>query len=304
MKSKIFVSLWLAFLPVLGAAQREIQIFRGALGRGTLEMQLLEEITVLQRLVPLQLTEAQIEQILAAYAQHPASYEQAETIARLQEIKRQLLSGERLVAADLANLRELARTALQERRRLFGQAPAAPAAAPPPEAALSPLEQAIWKVLTVPQRAALLGDVRGAAANNQRAEQQLSRRALQLIGQMLPYEEARWQAARDKLIAALIAGVGAENSPERENARQLFLDFFERLRKMNQAEFAQRQEELAAELLALLPPQTNLAVALAEYNPQLIKEAMARSLTHPRAPDLLRQMREARAATATAKQEP
>lgn len=303
MKSKIFVSLGLAFLPVLGFAQREIQIFRGAFGRGTLEMQLLEEITVLQRLVPLQLTEAQIEQMLAAYAQHPASSEQAEIIARLQEIKQQLLSGERLVAADLANLRELARTALQERRRLLGQAPAAPATAPPSEA-LSPLEQALWNLLTVPQRAVLLGDVRGAAANNQKADQQLSRRALQLIGQMLPYEEAKWQQARDKLIAALIAGVGAENSPERDNARQLFVEFFERLRRMKQAEFAQRQEELAAELLALLPPQTNLAVALAEYNPQLIKEAMARSLTHPRAPDLLRQIREARGAKATAQQEP
>jgi len=256
-------------------------------------MQLVSEIFILQRIVPLQLTDAQLAGLLKLYAEDtPADgAEEQEAIAKLQQVKQRLLAGTPLVATDLATVRDAMRQGLRGRRNNDGPP------APPAPTELSALEQAAWALLDTEQKAVLLGDVRGPAANNQKADVAVSKRAIAVIAEMLQLEDARWTAARDKLTAALAAGAGEPNSAAVTNSRQLFRDFFDRLRKMPPADFAKRQDELAAELLALLPPQTNLIVALAEYDTKLIHGAMSASLLHPRTPELLRQMQAARTPT-------
>jgi len=291
MKCQLPVILLLTFLPAYCLAQN-VRVLRGG---GTLTTQLVEEIYLLQRIVPLELTAPQLDDLLKLYDQHPLAddSEQGEAVAKLQAIKQRLLAGTPLVATDLAALRDTMRQTFRIRRGPDNT----PAAAPPPDLGLSPLEQAVWGLLLPPQKAVLLGDVRGPAANNQKADVALGARAMKLVGQMLQFEDARWLAEREKLAAALAAGAGAPHMPAVDNCRQMFLDFFTRLRKMEPTDFANRQDELAAELLALLPPQTNLLVALGEYDTKLIHDAMAASLLHPRAPELLRQLKAARAQT-------
>lgn len=293
MKCKLPVILLLAVLPALCVAQKPQRAQRAG---GTLAMQLIEEIYVLQRLVPLQLTDRQLDDLAALYARHPASgeSEQAEAIAKLQGIKQRLIGGTPLVATDQATIRDLMRQAALGRRN---DANTPPGLAPPPDTALSPLEQALWELLDTSQKAVLLGDVRGPAANNQKADTVLGKQAIKQIARLLPLEDPRWTGARDKLAAALAASAGEPNSPQVGTARGLFVDFLDRLRKMPPTEFAKRQDELVAELLALLPPKTNLLVALATYDTALIHDAMSASLLSPRAPELLQQIKAARAKT-------
>lgn len=299
MHCKLPVLLLLAVLPVCVQAQNMPRPFRG--GGNSLSGQLLEEIYLLQRIVPLALTDAQLEAALALYAKHPATgdAEQDQVVARLQEIKQRLLGGTPLVAADLATLRDLMRQAYRGRRGEGNTPPGGtPAAAPAiGPFALRPLEQALWDQLTPQQRAVLLGDVRGPAANNQKADVALSKRAMLQVAELRQLDDPRWPAERDRLAAALAAGAGEVGSAQVDNSCKLFVDFLERVRRMSGADFAKRQDELAAELLALLPPHTNLIVALAEYDKQLVHDAMSASLAHSRAPELLRQMKAARAPT-------
>jgi hypothetical protein len=258
-------------------------------------MQLYEDINLLQRIVPLQLTDAQLDGALKLYEQHPPAGpadEDAETIRKLEEIKQRLLSGTPLVATDFNTLRELYRGAMRGRtpRPDGTPAPGAPGAAP-----LSDLEQGLWDLLDMTQKAALLGDVRQAAANNQKADQVMGQRVITMIGETLKLDEAAWLKARDRLAAALAGNVGAPDSPARRNCRQLFVDFLDRIRRMPPAEFAAKQQELSAELLALVPPGTRLIVAVAAYDRMLFHSAMAGTFLHPRAPELLAEMKAARA---------
>jgi len=307
MTCKIPVLLLLAFLPALCLAQRGLggRFQRG----GTRAMQLIEEIYVLQRLVPLQLTDAQLDETAQLYAKYPAGAEpdQAEAIVKLQAIKQRLLGGTPLVATDQATIRDLMRQTLQSRRPDANTPPpppgaAVPGAAPPglalpQDTALSPLEQALWDLLDPGQKAILLGDVRGPAANGQKVDAALGKQAMKQIARLLPLDDQQWPGARDKLAAALAAGAGEPKSPQVDNCRQLFVDYLDRLHKMPPTDFANRQDELVAELLALLPPKTNLVVAMATYDPALIHDAMSSSLLSPRAPELLQQMKAARAKT-------
>jgi hypothetical protein len=297
MNCKIPAILLLAFLPSLCLAQKDARLARGG---DTRVAQLFDEIAVLQRLATLALTSAQVDQLLPLYAksQPPDDSGQAAVIAKLEPIKQRLLGGTPLVATDLATLKELQRQAAENRRNAAPKtaktAAAAPAMGTQP---LTPLEQSLWDLLTPTQQATLLGDPRGPVANNQKLNAALGQRALKLIGELLKLDDAAWPAARDALALALATDAGPADSPARANSQKLFVDFLDRLRKMPATDFTQRQAELGAELQALLPPNTNLLLAIARYDTKLIHAAMATSLTHPRAPDLLQQMKDARAKT-------
>ena len=234
---------------------------------------------------------------MAAYQKYPEEMnsEQRRAVTRLEEIRARLLAGTPLVATDLAAIREEMRGAMSRGGPRRGE----DAGPNPPGAAaeeLGALPRALWALLTTPQKAALLGDVRQAAANNQKAARVAADRALKLIGGLRESDAGAWPATRDRLADCLCSGVGAPESAARANSRRLFQDFLARIRTMSAAEFAQKTEELTSELLALLPPTTNLAVALAEFAPHQIQQAMRDSFLHPRAPDLLREIQAARAA--------
>jgi len=286
------VILLLIALPVCGQAQNA-RLLRAS--EGSLVMQLVGDIYLLQQIVPLQLTDAQLAGLLELYEQDTLAVaaQEHEAVAKLQQIKQRLLAGTPLVATDWATVRDAMRQGMRGGRGEGGP-PTSPTPAP---TELTALEQAAWALLDTRQKAILLGDVRGPAANNQKADVAVSKRAMAVIAEMLQLDDTRWTAARDKATAALAAGAGEPNSPAVTNSCQLFRDFFDRLRKMPPTDFAKRQDELAAELLALLPPQTNLIVTLAEFDTKLIHGAMSASLLHPRAPEVLRQMQAARTPT-------
>ncbi len=136
----------------------------------------------------------------------------------------------------------------------------------------------------------MLGDVRQAAANNQKFEQAAADRALKTIGKLRQADDQSWTASRAALANALSSAAGAEGTLQRDNSRRMFVDFLNRIRKMPDAEFARSQGELSAELAALMPAGGSLTVAMAEVNPSQVQGALAATLLHPRAPQLLEEL--------------
>lgn len=286
MSRRLPLLLLATLLPGLVLAQGRVP---GADWRGSSRLgQLGEDIMVLYRVVPLRLTDEQLEAALEAYREDAAAGgEAASAEKQLAAMRERLIGGTPLVATDLATLRELWRSAARSGRGRERGAEAAPTA-------LSPLAAKLWGLLDQTQRAALLGDVRQAAANNQRFDRAAATRALETIGRLRQLDEPTWRASCDRLADCLCAASGAPGSPARDNSRRMFLDFLARLRKMPAADFSGRQTELSAELCALMPPGSSLTAAMAEFEPRLIQTAMEASLLHPRAPALLAEIRAAR----------
>ncbi|MEI6504006.1 MAG: hypothetical protein WCP21_23585, partial [Armatimonadota bacterium] len=86
-----------------------------------------------------------------------------------------------------------------------------------------------------------------------------------------------------------------EGSPARDNARQMFLDYLNRVRALPETDFSNQQKELSAGLLALLPPGTSLAERLAEFDSAPIHTILSMGLLGARAPGIVQEMLAARA---------
>lgn len=271
-------------LPLATQAQDGQRMWRGR-NFNPRASALIEDIMLLQRLAPLKLTDAQIDAITITYQKQPQTpTEQTGPLADLAQIKQSLLQGNPAVAADQQALRQI----IQKLQR----SPETSAAEP----ALSPLALEIWGLLTQTQRAALLGDVRQAAANNQRADQQAALRAVKTLGQLRELDQTQWVASRDKIAQAFSENAGAPDTPARQNCQRMFVEFLDRFRTMSDVDFAAKQGELATELLALLPPGANLTVAMATYDQRLLQNAMNTTFLNPRVPELLKEMKTVRAA--------
>jgi hypothetical protein len=250
--------------------------------------QLAEEVWLLQRINTIGLTPDQLKSALEVYKQYPPEIpaEQKPIIDKLTQTRQRLLTGVPLSDAELQQAFQMYRDAMQRRGR--GQERQD---TPPPAATeLSPVGKALWSLLTVPQKAALLGDVRQAAANNQKFDKMAADRALKTISSLREGDDAAWAVSRTALSSGLSSAAGAEGTPQRENSRAMFRDFLDRIRKMPATEFAAKQDELSAELTALMPPGSSLTVAMAEVNPGQIQGALAGTLLHPRAPQLLQEL--------------
>jgi hypothetical protein len=250
--------------------------------------QLAEEVWLLQRINTIGLSAEQLKSALALCKQYPPEIpaEQKPIIEKLTQTRQRLLTGVPLSDAELQQVFQSYRGMMQRRGREQNQTPEPP----PAPAEVTPLAHSLWSLLTVTQKAALLGDVRGAAANNQKFDKIASDRALSTIGKLKETDNTTWAASQTALATALSAAAGAEGTPQRENSRRMFADFLDRIRKMPITEFGARLDELAAELLALMPPGGSLTVAMAEANPAQMQGALAATLLHPRAPQLLQEL--------------
>ncbi|MHB8997007.1 MAG: hypothetical protein ACYC63_17315 [Armatimonadota bacterium] len=250
--------------------------------------QLAEEVWLLQRINTIGLTDDQLKSALALYKQYPPEVpaDQKPMLEKLTETRQRLLSGEPLSAAEMQQVLQSYRASVQRRGRGQDQQPAQP----PPPITLSPLGQGLWSLLTITQKAAVLGDVRQAAANNQKFDKVAADRALKTISKTREAQDQTWVASRTALANTLSAAAGADGTPQRENSRRMFSDFLDRIRKMSATEFARSQGELSAELAALMPPGGSLTVAMAEANPSQVQGALAATLLHPRAPQLLQEL--------------
>lgn len=243
------------------------------------------DMQVLGVMAPLQLTTQQLQALSAVYQQYPR---EEPTVASAEEAVKQL--GQiraRMIAGKLNEFGPAEQQALQKAfSNAFGEfGPRQNPDAKVP--ALAPEEKLVWAILTDPQRSKLLGT--GDSGNQAAAE-----KALQTISELRGKEAEGWAAARDKLAACLSTVAGPEGSPARDNSRSMFLDFLNRIRNMTEADFANKHKELVAELLALLPPGTNLAQIMGEFDPSPIHQVLQFTLLGARAPGIVQEMLAAR----------
>lgn len=244
------------------------------------------DLQVLGELWRLQLTEQQLQALNGVYAQNPVpgfNLEAAEqVVAKLEGFRRRLIAGEN--AEKVMSGMQGLETQIQG---VFGSLFDRRTPQEVPDYKLTPAEQLIWEILTPEQRGKLLGGRQG---------QSTARQVLSVVGTARLADAATWTTSRDRIAACLSAPVGADGTPERENRRQMFLDFLDRVRKLTEPEYVRQQEQLAAELTPLLPADVDLAAAIHEYAPGYVHNALAVTLLHPRAQSLVAEMVAARAA--------
>jgi hypothetical protein len=235
---------------------------------------------VLLQITPLQLTEAQLASLAAIYQQYPPETPSLATVQeaadKVEAFRRQLLAGTPLKPGDMEAMGKLLQAAFGE----FGGPPDKPATE------LTPQDKLVWAVLTTEQQGMLLG---GAGAGD------AATRALAVLNRLREADDETWLKMRDRLADLLSASAGEEGTPARANARQMILDFLNRVRAMTDGEFASKQKELGVEAGMLVPAGANLGVVLVEFDPAPVHAALTRSLLSPRAPALLRDMQAARA---------
>lgn len=243
------------------------------------------DMQMLGTVAQLELTTQQLQALAAVYAQYPrpvpdlAVAEKA--LDQLAQVRAKMIEG-RFDAIN-AGEQEAAGKAFQTAFGEFG--PRQPPDGKPVE--LTVEEKLVWAILTANQKSKLLG---GGDGGNQAAAQ----KALQTIGELRHRDAEAWTAGRDKLAACLSASAGPEGSPARDNARQMFLEYLNRVRALPETDFANQQKELVAGLLALLPPGTSLAESLAEFDPSAIHDILSMGLLGPRAPGIVQEMLAAR----------
>lgn len=285
-KNNVILLLSLTFaIPSLCFAQN--QGWMRSMGNAQVA-QLAEEVWLLQRINTIELTSDQLKSALELYKQYPPELpaEQRPIMDKLTQTRQRLLTGTPLSDAELQQVFQVYREAMQRRGRGQEQQPA-----PPPAAVeLTALGKSLWSLLTITQKASLLGDVRQAAANNQKFDKVAADRALKTISGLREADDATWAISRAALANGLSSAAGADGTPQRENSRAMFGEFLDRIRKMPPTAFAAKQDELSAELTALMPPGSSLTVAMAEVNPGQIQRALAGTLLHPRAPQLLQEL--------------
>jgi len=248
-------------------------------------LDLMLEMQTLGSVVQLELTTQQLEALSAVYAQYPrpvpdiAAAEKA--LDQFTQIRARMIAGgaNAMNAGDMEAAGKAFQTAFGE----FG--PHQPPDGKPVE--LTVEEKLVWAILTANQKSKLLG---GGDGGNQAAAQ----KALQMIGELRRVDAEAWTAGRDKLAACLSASAGPEGSPARDNARQMFLEYLNRVRALPETDFANQQKELIAGLLALLPPGTSLAESLAEFDPSAIHNILSMGLLGTRAPGIVQEMLAAR----------
>lgn len=262
--------------------------------------QLVEEVWALQQFDTLALSDAQLSAALALYKQYPPEVpaELKPLTDKLTEARARLLTGTPLPAGDMTALFQEYRTALGQTRGGPGGQNRQQQDNQPVK--LSPLAEALWGLLTQSQKAVLLGDVRQAAANNQKADRVSAQRAIKQIGRLRAADDATWATTEKALADALSAAAGEPGTPARNNSFAMFQEFLSRLRQMSDAEFGNKQTELETGLMALMPPGSSITVAMSSLDLHAIQNAMGNSFLSPRAPVLLEELQAGRANTTPA----
>jgi len=247
------------------------------------------DIEILTRLIPLTLTDAQLQALAAVYQQFPHPppdlAKATEAAGKVEAFRLKLLAGGEMKPADMEGMGKM----LQDVFKEFGDNGMGDGK---PTDGLSVEEKLVWAVLTPDQQGKLMssgGMMGGGPAGD------VASRALSLLKRLRGMEDADWVKARDRLVELLAAQSGAEGTPARANAKQMFLDFLNRVRGMTEADFAAKQKELGAEAATLIPQGANLSAVMLEFDPTPIHMMLAMTLLNNRAPALLQELQTARA---------
>lgn len=256
---------------------------------------LLNEVQLLARLVPLKLTSAQIDSLLKLYDDQEAARQgilASPAGQTLSDIKQRLLLGQVPTDADQKALRDLSREAYSDRSPTFGG---------------GELLDRVAQVLTPWQLAwAGLQMNPGVAADKQR--EHLAGAAFPRLKKAVSVPEEDWQGIREFVASALAAGIA--DPKDRALTEENLVDFLDRLRRLGPEGIDAQKDELAEELLALLPdgvplgwevPETSQD-AQAEQAPRDRGRERVRSLAVFLSPDMPRTLRQLKAATPPAQQ--
>lgn len=199
---------------------------------------LLAEVNILYRIVPLQLTDDQLDRILAVYDQASATRQAAlesETGRVLLRFQAHLIQGVTPTAAEVEELRLLARDALSERDAAAG---------------LDDLLTAVEAILT-PRQQAILARQGPAGLAGDKTRRYAADQVLNRLGPYLTTPDEEWPDLSSRLAASLASGVADPDL--RANAEVDIQQYLDRVRDMEPADRAARREELSEELCALLP---------------------------------------------------
>lgn len=200
-------------------------------------MATLQEVYLLLRLAPLQLTAEQCEAVLGVLEQS-APAPQPEAARDLWAFRQRLLAGEPATAADNKLLREAA----NELRRTAK-----------PQEQKTALEGSarIAEILTVEQLGIMLGAQNRGVIIRAAADTRAARVVLNAVTQAMKAEDGTRRTERLKAVSETVRTVGGELIDEGMAAN--LADFLSRVGQMGLPEFSAKEEELLAEVEVLLP---------------------------------------------------
>lgn len=248
------------------------------------------DVEILMRIAALELSDAQLQALAAFYQEHPFAppdLKLVEAVAdKVEAFRLRLISGTPTKPEDMQALG-------QEMQAAFTQFnPMAELGKTVKELTVD--EKELWGMLTQKQQAALLQTVPTVPPGL--AQVDPAHPPLTMLKRLRDIaDDQEWVKERDRLAQALAAAAGAEGTPERENRRRMFVEFFNRVEQMPEADFVAKLNELGAELAALLPAGADAALALAEADPTRIHMALLFTFLNPRYPVLLHEMQAAKA---------
>ncbi len=200
-------------------------------------MATLQEVYLLLRLAPLQLTAEQCEVVLGVLEQG-AQAPQPNRARDLWALRQRLLAGEPATAADNKLLREAA----TELRRT---------AKPQEQKAALEGSARIAEILTVEQLGIMLGAQNRGAIIRAAADTRAARVVLNAVTQAMKAEDATQRTEKLKAVSETVRTVGGELIDEAMAAN--LADFLSRVGQMGLPEFSAKEEELLAEVEVLLP---------------------------------------------------
>ncbi len=200
-------------------------------------MATLQEVYLLLRLAPLQLTAEQCEAVLGVLEQG-AQAAQPDTARELWALRQRLLAGEPATAADNKLLREAA----NELRRT---------ARPQEQEAALEGSARIAEILTVEQLGIMLGAQNRGAIIRAAADTRAARVVLNAVAQAMKVEDATQRTEKLRAVLETVRTVGGELIDEATATNLEGL--LSRVEQMGLPEFSAKDEELLAEVEVLLP---------------------------------------------------
>jgi hypothetical protein len=238
---------------------------------------LFQDLNQLAIINGLKLTDDQLAKIIDLYAGKDGWLSQLlrnETLAKLQALRARLIRGEDVSMEEFGQINQAVLGAVQQNTFLDGLA----------------------KVFTAEQMADLEQPFRrqmqAAAAKAGAAPVQP---LLNQLGAFRGLDDENWVTETNKIADDVAVAAGAKGTPANEQTRRDFVEFLNRIRRMNDKQFAEAQKELLENLKLLVPPAYVPKTGNEATNKELRRPATMMIFLSPRVYVLLQEMRAARA---------
>lgn len=198
------------------------------------------DVQALVRIAPLQLTDAQLDQLIALYAELDAEQARAayneQTLQQLQTMRDRLLADQPLRAEDEVVLRGIYKVAGIVRSERYD---------------LEKLTPRLQEIIT-PEQLDRLADLSARSASYALAVQRgIITRALSRVIDAVLKPQNKWLEARDRCVETLVEEIA--DPEQKQAARDKLVPFLEELRKLPPQDLRQRGEQIAYQIIQLVP---------------------------------------------------